>query len=350
MLAGIAFAVSALPARQATAETTPAAPRTTAIAWADCNYGLESLPTPPLIALVMTSDGVAIGTRATSTAYEDARAETAMIGPERFRAVAEGLDRSTLFGPPPTPGPRPSPGPGGLVPIGRAFTTDTRRGRFAVRREGEWTDWSIDRDYTKAEKAAIQAAYDAVSDPKLEWHPTAPRANAFAICRYDGPRDAMLIPASASTSKWGDSEIVVADCHYGFERSGGPPLRAYRLMRTGDVARTTADEIDSGSSRRSEHARIGSKTFANFEARLEKARFFQAQDTRIGHAMTDTRGTRLSALRDDKRTTWNSERYSGRDHFDIISAILAAVSDPGLSWSPAPPDIGAFSVCTSTDK
>ncbi|MDB5068990.1 MAG: hypothetical protein JWM87_101 [Candidatus Eremiobacteraeota bacterium] len=200
MLAGIAFVTSALPASQANATSQELAPRTTVIAWAECNYGLESLPTPPLVALVMTSDGIVIGTRATSSAFDDARAESAVIGPKRFRAIADGIDHSTLFDPPPTPGPRPSPGPGGLIPIGRAHTTDTRNARFAVRRDGEWTDWSVQREYTKAEKAAIQAAYDAVSDPKLVWRPAAPRANAFAICRYDAPRDAMLIPASASTS------------------------------------------------------------------------------------------------------------------------------------------------------
>ena len=196
MLAGIAFVTSALPPSEATATSQELAPRTTAIAWAECNYGLESLPTPPLVALVMTSDGIVIGTRATSSAFEDARAESAVIGPKRFLAIADGIDHSTLFDPPPTPGPRPSPGPGGLIPIGRAHTTDTRNARFAVRRDGEWTDWGVDREYTKSEKAAIQAAYDAVNDRKIVWRPAAPRANAFAICRYDAPRDAMLIPAS----------------------------------------------------------------------------------------------------------------------------------------------------------
>lgn len=330
LLAGIAFVTSTLTASEATATTTATAPRTTAIAWAECNYGLESLPTPPLVAAVLTSDGIVIGTRSTSSSFDDVRAESAVIGPKRFRAIAEGIDRSTLFDPPPKPSPLPRSG--GLMRIGRTATTDTRRGRFAVRRDGEWTDWSVEREYTKAEEAAIGAAYAAVGDPKLVWHPAAPRANAFAICKWGAPRDAMTIPASPSTSKWGISEIVVADCHHGPEGPGTPPLRAYRLMQTGNVARTTFYDGDSRFARRTENAGIGSKTFADFAARLEKGGFLQEQDTRADVVATDARGERLSALRDDRRTTWSSERHSlRRTHPDIMSAILAAVSDPGLS-------------------
>ncbi len=196
MLAGIAFVTTALAASEATATTTAVAPRTTVIAWADCNYGLETRPMPPLTAYVMISDGTVIRTRSTSSSFDDVRAESAVIGPQRFRAVAEGIDRSTLFDPPPTP----SPGSHGFVPGGTTWT-DTRNTRFAVRRDGVWTDWIFYREYTKAEEAAVRAAYAAAYDAKLVWHPAAPRANAFAVCQYDAPRDAMTIPAPASTTR-----------------------------------------------------------------------------------------------------------------------------------------------------
>jgi len=41
MLAGLAFVTSALTASEATATTTATAPRTTAIAWAQCNFRLH---------------------------------------------------------------------------------------------------------------------------------------------------------------------------------------------------------------------------------------------------------------------------------------------------------------------
>ena len=62
---------------------------------------------------------------------------------KRFRAVAEGIDRSTLFGPPPTP----SPGAGGFV--GETITIDLRRTLFAVHRDDGWWDWDAYREYTK---------------------------------------------------------------------------------------------------------------------------------------------------------------------------------------------------------
>jgi hypothetical protein len=191
MLAGIAFVTSGLTA-SAAAET---GPRTTAIAWADCVYGLESPPIPPLVAYALTSDGIVM------RSFADGRAESAVIGPEHFRAVAAGIDR-TLFGPPPEPTPRPTPLPGtNLVPIGHTTPSDTRRGMFAVRRDSEWHVWSVYREYTNAEHAAVRAAYAAAYDPKLVWHPAAPRVDAFAVCRYDAPRDAMTLPAPAPLPK-----------------------------------------------------------------------------------------------------------------------------------------------------
>ena len=59
----------------------------------------------------LTSDGIVMRTRALSAGFDDVRAESAVIGAKRFRAIAEGIDRSTLFDPPP----KPSPGPGGFV-------------------------------------------------------------------------------------------------------------------------------------------------------------------------------------------------------------------------------------------
>ncbi|GEM_PF-7121035 len=197
MLAGIALVTSALTASAATA--TPA-PRTTAIAWAECNYGLEQPPVPPSRAYALTSDGIVIRTNSWSTSpSDDPHAESAVIGPKRFRAIAEELERSGLFDPP-APRPRPSPDPAtGLGPIGRVTPSDTRRPRFAVRRDGQWTDWSVYREYTTSEHAAVGAVYDVARDASLVWHPAAPRADAFAVCRYDAPRDAMTIPAPAPT-------------------------------------------------------------------------------------------------------------------------------------------------------
>ena len=194
MFAGIA-SVTRAPGAGAAAAT---APRTTAIAWADCMYGLESQPVPPLTAYALTSDGTVTRTRSWSTSPSDnPHAESAVIGPKRFRAIAEGIDRSGLFDPP-TPRPRPSPDPGtGPRDIYRVAPSDTRRPRFAVRRDGQWTDWSVYREYSTSEHAAVGAAYEVARDANLVWRPAAPRANAFAVCQYDAPRDAMTIPAPA---------------------------------------------------------------------------------------------------------------------------------------------------------
>jgi hypothetical protein len=179
----------------ATAAATAGAPRTTAIAWADCVYGLESLPTPPLAAYAFTADGVVV------RSFDDGRTESAVIGPKRFRDIAAGIER-TFFGPPPEPAPQPTPLPGtNLVPIGGTTMTDTRRGRFAVRHDGEWTDWSVYQDFTPLQHGAVRAAYAAAYDPKLVWHSAAPRANAFAVCHRDTPLDAMTMPASPAPSK-----------------------------------------------------------------------------------------------------------------------------------------------------
>jgi hypothetical protein len=339
VFAGIAFVTSALSAIGAAAATATG-PRTTAIAWADCAYGHESPPMTPLTAFVMTSDAVVMRARPLSNGFEVVRAESAVIGAKRFRAVAEGIDRSTLFDPPP----KPSPGAGGLT--GRTIIIGLRRTRFAVRRDGEWWDWDAYQEFTKPQKAAIEQAYAAAYDPKLVWHPAAPRANAFAVCQYDAPRDAMTIPRSATTSMWGISEIVVADCHRGTAAPSAPPVYVYRLMRSGYVARTSADDGDSWIARRTQQANIGSTTFADAEARLEKAGFFQDQGTTVNVGVTDTTGIRLSALRDDRRTMWSAERPSRRNYSDIISAILAKVSDPGLLWLSSLRDDRVFSICT----
>jgi hypothetical protein len=203
MLAGIAVVASASTASAATVQNTATAPRTSAIAWADCNYGLETLPTPALTAYLLTSDGIVMHTHAVSVDSENMQTESAVIGPKRFRAIAEAIDHA-FFDPQPKadPTPRPTPVPGGLQPIGRTHTTDTRNARFAMRRGGQWTDWRIgDRDYTKLQHDAVWAAYAAAYDERLLWRPTAPRANAFAVCIPGAPRDLMAIPKSPSTSK-----------------------------------------------------------------------------------------------------------------------------------------------------
>lgn len=142
-------------------------------------------------------------TQSGSAESENVQADSTVIGPKRFRDIAERIDRA-FFDPQPAPDPtaRPTPMPGGLVPIGRMHTTDTRNARFAVRHGGEWTDWRIpDHDYTKLQHEAVRAAYAAAFDEKLVWHPAAPRANAFAVCIPGAPRDLMTTPKSASTSK-----------------------------------------------------------------------------------------------------------------------------------------------------
>jgi hypothetical protein len=116
-------------------------------------------------------------------------------------------------------------------------------------------------------------------------------------------------------------------------------------MRSGNVARTTVDS-DTRVARRTENADIGSKTMADFGARLERSGFFQNKDM-SGAVASDTGGQRLSALRDDVRTTWSSERSPLRANYsEIMSAILAKVSDPGLKWAAGQRDDNVFSMCT----
>jgi hypothetical protein len=118
-------------------------------------------------------------------------------------------------------------------------------------------------------------------------------------------------------------------------------------MRSGNVARTAADDDGSRIARRTENADIGSKTMAAFGARLEASGFFQEVDVSTKTGGTATRGELLSALRDDRRTTSSSDRSSSRRTYsDITSAILAKVSDPGLVWGAAPRDDDVFSMCT----
>lgn len=335
MFAGVALATGALTVSAVTATTTPAAPRTTVIAWADCNYGLEVPPAPPLAAYSLTPDGVVF------RSFDNGRTESAVIGPKRFRAIADGLDHSTLF----DRKPEPTPDANGYRVIGRTIT-DTRNSRFAVRRDGEWTDWIFYREYSRAEEAAVGAAYAAAYDKNLVWHAAAPRANAFAVCDWGAPREAMIVPASPTTSKWGVAEIVVVDCHRGTENSRARPVYAYRLMRTGNVARTTADDDGSRVARRTENFSIGFKTMADLGARLEKSGFFQDQDSNAGTSGTDTTGMLLSALRDDRRTTWTEGSSSRQTYSGFISEILAKVSDPGSLWTPGPRDDKIFSMCT----
>ena len=338
MLAAVAFVTSASAPTEATGTAAGNGSHTTAIAWADCVYGLESLPTPPLAAYLLTPDGVVM------RSFDNGRVESAVIGPKRFRTIADGIDRSTLFDPPP-PTPSPRPGSTELITIGHTIPSDTRRARFAVRRDGEWEDWSVYRHYTEPEKAAVDAAYAAAYGEKLKWRPAAPRANAFAVCDWGAPREAMVIPASPTTSKWGVAEIVVVDCRRDAAGPAASPVYAYRLMRTGNVARTTAD-ADTRIARRTENADIGSKTMANFGARLEQSGFFQEEASIINAAGTAGRGELLSALRDDVRTTWSPERPSRRNYSDITSAILAKVSEAVLPWTPGPRDDHVFSMCT----
>jgi hypothetical protein len=341
MLAGIAVVASGLTAGAATVPNAATAPRTSAIAWADCNYGFESLPTPPLMAYLLTPDGLVTRTRSLSTAFKDVQAESAVIGPERFRAVAAGIDRSTLFDPPP----KPTPGPDGLIVIGHTIT-DTRNTRFAVRRGDLWTDWIFYREYTKSERAAVDAAYAAAYDKKLVWHPAAPRANAFAVCDWGAPRYLMTIPRSASTSLWGVSEIVLADCHRGTTSSSASSVYAYRFMRSGNVARTAVTDDASRTPLRTENTDIGLETVKAFGGRLEQAGFFQAQDAAADAVPTAPLVERISALRDDVRTTRSTEGTSPRRNYsEITNAMLAKVSDPGLSWKTGPLDTNAFSIC-----
>ena len=342
MVAGIALVTRAMTASEATATTTAMAPRTTAIAWADCAFGHEHPPMNPLSAYTLTSDGIVMRTRALSAGFDEVRAESAVIGAKRFRAIAEGIDRSTLFDPPP----KPSAGPGGFV-AGPTMVSGLRRTLFAVRRDGGWWDWDAYREYTKPQEAAIGPAYAAAFDSKLVWRPATPRANAFAVCQYDAPRDAMTTSRSASTSMWGVSEIVVADCRNGPGDPRVPSVYVYRLMRSGNVARTSADVGDSWIARLTQNATIGPKAFADFTARLEQAGFFREHDTGVNHIITDAPSERISALRDDRRTAWRSDRYSSRRNYsDIISAILAKVSDPSLLWTASLRDDKVSSICT----
>jgi hypothetical protein len=57
---------------------------------------------------------------------------------------------------------------------------------------------------------------------------------------------------------------------------------------------------------RTENADIGLETFKAFGGRLEKAGFFEGQEPATDAVATVPPGTRISAFRDDRRTTWNS--------------------------------------------
>jgi hypothetical protein len=345
LLCAAALTAGALNAARvaAAAGPTAAAPRITAIAWADCVYGLESGPAPPLTSYVLTPDGVVVRTRASWVWLADVRAESATIGPQRFRAIAERLDRSTIFDPPRPASPL--PGSHGMIRIGSTIPSDTRRGRFAVRRDGTWHDWSVYREFSPADEAAVGAAYAAAYDEKLTWHPAVPRANAFAMCDLDEPRDAITVPASAPALQQGVSAIVVAECRLRRAPADATPLRAYRLLPDGTVARTTAADDNARTPRVTEQAAIGAQTFADFGTRLERAGFFRDHRYPDINAVT-ARGTRLAAVRGNLRMMWQSDHYSAdADYADVLAVIVTAVSDSGLAWRPAPLETTAFAIC-----
>jgi hypothetical protein len=329
--AGFAFVVSALPASAAT-------PRTTAIVWADCRYGLERAPIAPLSAYAVTQDGRVTRTRSafSSSAYEPLSTESAVIGPERFRRIADRIDGSTLFEPPV----KPTPDANGLVEIGRTIT-DTRGTHLAFLRDNAWDTWSLYR-LEQRDFEAVRGLFDAVFNPKLAWHEAPRRSNPFGICQGEAPIQAMTVPAQIVP---GVSEITVAQCH-AVESADAPRARAYHLTPSGAVARTTTTKQSQMFLELTEVADVGSATYAAVAERLTKAGFFAKHASNVNADGGDTRGEFLSAKRDGRRTTWNSARSSSSwNYSDVLYAVTAAVSDPALSWKTVKTDQDAFVIC-----
>jgi hypothetical protein len=117
-------------------------------------------------------------------------------------------------------------------------------------------------------------------------------------------------------------------------------------MRSGNVARTTADAA-THVPLRTENADIGLETVKAFGASLERAGFFEALEPSADTVPAAAPGVRMSALRDDHRTTWTSGGASSRRNYTaVMNAMLAKVTDPGLSWQTGPLDTNAFWICT----
>jgi len=150
------------------------------------------------------------------------------------------------------------------------------------------------------------------------------------------------VPASAAAPTI--TEIVALECHAGYERSPMPPLRAYAFTANGIIKRTSADP-NTGRVSRSEVANVGAAVYARLADTIELAGFFARHHTLV-EMDTDTRGDRLSAMRDGKRTIWDSERHPSEKQYEtVLFAAISAASNPSLSWHRTTTNNDAFAIC-----
>jgi hypothetical protein len=172
LAAGCAVVFASMDARAAAVSTA-------GIIYAECVYGLESSPVPPLTAYVLRPDGTITRTLASSQDAPDAKTESAHLGTARFNEIALQFDQD--FYPDP---PSPTPDAHGLVRIGGGTITDTRRPHLAARRGDVWKTRQVYELYTVPRYGALLALVSrTANDPALHWEPAPLQKNAFAVCK-----------------------------------------------------------------------------------------------------------------------------------------------------------------------
>ena len=159
--------------------------------------------------------------------------------------------------------------------------------------------------------------------------------------------------AAASATDAPITEIAIAQCHPGLElpRAGRfSPLVAFVLTPDGRVLRATVPALANLTTRPAdfESAEIGADAYSMIAHQIESAPFFELSRSQTGDVITDTRGTRISAVRASRRMTWASDAFpSDRDAMitAVVAAVYGSVEDSRLRWVPAAAKANPFALC-----
>jgi hypothetical protein len=149
------------------------------------------------------------------------------------------------------------------------------------------------------------------------------------------------------------TEIGLAECHMGLEAAGPDgfsPLLAFVLTADGRALRAMAP---AGSDPTHDSAvfataDIGTAAYRAIAHKIENSSFFELSHGDRAQVVSDTRGTRVSAVRESRRMTWASDAYP-TDRRAMIMEVLGAIYDRSrdsrLTWVPATTTADPFTLC-----